>query len=100
MPPFRPVASANLSLTTSSDRVSLPGTFQSVQKRTVRLFNDGLVPAFVEFGSSTVTASTTTSMALPAGWAELFYPPESATHVAGITASGTATLRVTTGEGE
>jgi hypothetical protein len=100
MTPFRPSASANLSLATSSDRVALPGTWSGAQQRTVRLFNDSPQVAFVEFGDAAVTASTTTSMALAPGAVELFYPLDSRTHVAGILGSGSGTLRITAGEGE
>lgn len=53
--------------------------------------------AFVEFGASTVTATTAKMPVLP-GTVEIFYVGGK-THIAAITASGAATLYVTPGEG-
>jgi hypothetical protein len=97
---FAPVASASLAVGTTSGNVAIPGSFASSQRRTVRLFNDGAVTTHVEFGASGVTASTTTSMALAPNSVEVFAPQNGHTHIAAIAASGSATLRISAGEGK
>lgn len=98
--PFRPVASTNLLVGATSAAAALPAGFDTLSpSRTVRLFNDGAVVTFVEFGASGVTASTTTSMALAPNEVRVFYPFDRVTHIAAIAATGTPTLRITTGEG-
>lgn len=91
---FSPIATASLAVTTSTGRVALAADASSV-----RLYNAGTATAFVKFGDSSITAATT-NMPIPAGVVETFRPPGGATHVAAITSSGTATLYVTSGEGQ
>ena len=101
---FRPGASASLPVTTSTARAAIPGSFSSVQRRSVRLFLDAQpvdapLRGFVAFGDGTVTASAA-DLALAPGTVELFYPPEGATHVAALLSSGTGALHITSGEGQ
>jgi hypothetical protein len=95
--PFRPQAAntASLAVTTSSDRVAITGNPTQVRLRT----NGADAVAFITFGDSTVTAATATGIPLGPGAIEVFSVPLNATHIAAITASGTATLYVTPGEG-
>jgi YD repeat-containing protein len=64
----------------------------------VRLSNAGPADVFFEFGNSAVVAAVATGVRLPAGQTESF-TCHAATHLAAITASGTATLYATPGEG-
>jgi Na+/serine symporter len=97
-PVFRPQgATVNLAVTTTTGSVALTASANSSKE--VRLYNRGTVEVFVTFGASTVTATTTTSMPLAPGAAEVFGVASDETHVAAITASGTATLYATTGRG-
>jgi hypothetical protein len=102
MQPFRfvPAATASVSVTTSTASAALKGapsgSFQ------LRLHNTGTSTVFYNIGSSAVTAAVT-DVPLPSGAVEVITiqnpgnSPE--THVAAITASGTATLYATTGAG-
>ena len=102
MKPFTPApgATASISATTTSARAAI------LQRPTgahqLRLFNPGPSTVFWTYGDGAVTAATT-DVPLPAGAIEVvtLSNPASApvTHVAAITASGTATLYVTTGQG-
>jgi hypothetical protein len=71
--------------------------------RHMRVANESTTTwAYVEFGESGVTASapgnpTAGSMGIPPGGVEIFSGPHQ--YMAAITASGTAQLRVTPGEG-
>lgn len=90
----------NLSGTTSSSRVQVFLTTPGVTSEPViRLYNAGTVAIFVEFGGSSVTAATTTGIPIAPGSVEAFRVDNSQTYVAGITASGTATLYATPGYG-
>ncbi len=83
-------AAQSLSATTTSSSVTLtsPGPV-------VVVINDGLSPAFVRVGAGTPTAVVGDTRVLPGGYATF----ASAAAVAGITSSGTATLRIETGTG-
>lgn len=97
-----PAATVNLSATTSSSRVQVL-TSAAIQgtngTHVVRIYNAGSVAVFIEFGNSTVTASTTADMPIAPGSVESFHVFPYETHVAGITASGTATIYATPGHG-
>lgn len=95
--PFKPAATGGTSLAVSgsSDRVAISNLPTVVRVRTKPADAD----CFLEFGNSSVTASTTTGYALGAGAVEFLKVPIGATHLAAITASGTATLYVHSGEG-
>ncbi len=96
--PFRaqPAKTATLSVTTATGSVALLG-----QATEYRIFNAGAAIAFIEFGSSTITAAVATGIPIPSGAVEIYRPPigVAAPYLAGITASGTATVYATPGEG-
>lgn len=101
---FRPVpaTTTNLSASSSSSRVEvMPTATRNATDNilTVRVYNSGTVIVFIEFGDSTITATTTTSMPIPPGWSEPFRIHPNQTYCAGITSSGTATVYFTVGEG-
>jgi hypothetical protein len=89
----------NLAVTTSTARVALtaPATAGGYQ---VRIYNAGSATAFIRFGTVAIDAATATSMPVPSGQTEVFTVASTVTHVAAITASGSATLYATTGYGE
>lgn len=92
--PFTPGASATLSASNTTGRVALGGSgFQ------VLIYSAGSATTFIAFGDSTVTA-TTSGIAIPSGFNRIFTIPAGATHVAGITASSTATVYFTRGDGQ
>lgn len=96
LPAFTPGgATATLAVTTASANVALnrSGANQLL------VLNLGDAEAFVDFGDSAKTAATTDTPVPAGGWIMLSIPPD-ATHAAAITASGTATLRLTPGDGE
>ncbi len=97
---FQPIegATKNLAVTNSSGSVALSAVGEKASK--IRVFNAGLVTAFVAFGSGATTASVTTSMPLAAGSIELFDKSTDVETMAAITTSGTTTLYFTPGEGE
>lgn len=92
----QPAGTVNLAVTNSTGAVALTGN-----ATVYRLFNAGTATVFVEFGASTVTAATATGMPIASGAVEWLRPPTAqvAPYVAAITASGTATLYATAGEG-
>jgi len=96
---FTPVgATVVLAVTTASASVArtsigLPGG------AILRIANIGTTVAFVEFGTSSVTASLSTSFPVLPGTVESFGINPQATHVAAITAGGSTTLHLTTGLG-
>lgn len=89
----------NLAVTTTTGRVALtaPASAGGYQER---LYNAGSATVFVRFGTNTIEATTGTGMPIPSGQTEVFTVASTVTHVAAITASGTATLYATTGYGE
>ena len=92
--PSRP--SASISATTSSARVALNTSYVTMQ---VRIYNAGTATAFVTFGDSSVTALAT-DMPVPSGMVEVVTVEVGGVpYAAAITASGTATVYFTTGEG-
>ena len=93
---FRPNTAATVThavTTTSTTPTALVGGGDSVM-----LTNTGGV-AFVALGTSAIAASTTTSFPMLSGEVLVLGRHKDATHVVAITASGTSTLYVTTGEG-
>ena len=98
---FTPLGSTvNVAATTSTGNVELSavghlGGFE------VRVYNAGQNLAFVNFGSSNaVTAATTTGIPLAPGVPEVFTVNPSVTHMAAITAAGSATVYATSGRGK
>lgn len=91
--PFTPAANASLSVTTSTGRVAVAGT-----GATLRLANVTSVECFVKVGDVTVEAATT-DFSVPGNTQVLISIPNTATHVAAITAATTTTLRISRGDG-
>ena len=89
---FTPGSTVNIAATTSTGNVTLG------IGAVVRVYNAGTVPVFIKFGIAGVTAATT-DMPIPPGIVEVFTEPSGATTVAAITASGTATVYFTSGQG-
>jgi hypothetical protein len=94
---FAPISAgtSTISITTSSAATQVnpaPGSLR------MRLYNAGPSTIFVEFGNAGVTAAVATGLPIPAGQTESFSFGR-ATHLAAITAAGTATLYATPGEG-
>lgn len=92
---FTPSTGAGVSI--SATTTSASATVSAAQ-RDVRIVNAGTAAVFVRFGTGTATA-TTSDMYMPAGAIEVF---DKGTNdkVAAITASGTATVYIVTGEGQ
>lgn len=92
----------NLAVTSTTGNVALPGRV-SYNKLQVRLYNAGGATAFVNCGGSTVTASATTDIPIPAGAVEVMtldFPATVTTpYIAAVTSAGTATLYITPGDG-
>ena len=84
-----------VSSTTARAAFTLEGGVQGA--RTLRVFNATAVTVFIQFGDSTVVA-TTAKMPIPAGAVEVFSIGGS-TYIAGITISGTCTVYATPGRG-
>lgn len=84
--------STDISATTSSSRQTLTAAPVAI------VYNTGTVAAFVELGGNTVSANATTSTFVPPGSC-VFMNAVGATNIAGVTATGTATLEVVTGTG-
>lgn len=98
--PFQPFnnTTVNLAVSTSTGNVALPA--RSTNGENVRLHNAGSATVFISFGtSSAATAATATGMPLPSGAVEIFSCSPTVTHIAAITASGSATLYATLGHG-
>ena len=90
MNPFSPGTTTTISVTSSSGTGTLSGTGTVVE-----LQNDGAVTVFVALGS---VATTADYPVLP-GMSKLISRNPNATTLAAITASGTATLYATVGDG-
>lgn len=88
-------ATVTLSASGTSARVQIqtavPGTPNA------RVYNSGAVAVFIECGDVTVVATTTASLPIAPGTVEVIGCQK--TYVAGITASGTATVYLTPGSG-
>jgi hypothetical protein len=100
---FTPGAvTATLGVTTVSGSVSLTGGGS-----VLRVLNASTVPAFIALGGSTVTVATggTTTKASDGGYpiagasVEYITLSPTDTHIAGITAATTTTLRINRGDG-
>lgn len=97
---------ARLDVDTSSDRVALPKGVNTTVGTTVRVFVDGLYPVFVNFGSSTVTATIGadkaegTGIPCAAGRETGFRLKSGVTHMAAICdTGGSGKAYVTMGDG-
>jgi hypothetical protein len=96
-PAFKPAGAGSVNV--AAGTVSANVQVQSGQNaRHIRVANSGSVTVFVEFGTTNSTAaSLTTSVPVLAGSVEIFSAPYE--YAAAITASGTATVYFTPGEG-
>jgi hypothetical protein len=98
--PFTPNAGGDSTVTIAAISASatsgtLVGQSNSGQE-SIRVYNSGLVPVFINIGG---TATAAASMPIAPGSVELFGLGSGQTTVSAITASGSATLYVTTGRG-
>lgn len=94
--PFSPGGTVSLAVTTSTGRVALPTS----SKHQVMITSEpGGATAFIKFGDSAVNAAVTDTPILP-GAVYIFSVVHQDTHVAAITATGTATLYATLGRGD
>jgi len=94
--PFMPTgARVDLSATTTTSRIALPINDYG----SLRVSNASGVTVYLRFGDASVTATTAAGLDLLPGTVETLRVPAGATHLAGITASGTATVGVTPGQG-
>ena len=99
--PFFPYPSGTVSIAASSSNATAVLTTASLPTNiSCRVHNNSTATTiFVEFsGTSTVTASTTTSIPYPPGAIEVLTVNQ-AQYVAAITASGTGTIYFTLGYG-
>ena len=92
--PWTPDAASTVTLSpsTSSSRVALGGT-----GATTWVQSTGTVPAYVVLGNSSVTAALTGTLIQPGQAVPM--ATGTATYIAGITSSGTASLSIQTGSG-
>ena len=102
MKPFAPIDDATASISATTSSASAPIKQQPTGTHQVRLYNAGSATVFWAVGNGVATASAT-DVPLPAGAIEVITISNAAaapaTHICAITASGAATLYVTTGEG-
>ncbi|MBV8593343.1 MAG: hypothetical protein JOZ27_03465, partial [Caulobacteraceae bacterium] len=90
---FQPAGQTSLAASTTSANAALVGGGS-----TVVVYNPGTVPAYVQFGGSSVAATVAGGFPIPAG-AMVALAVTSATYIAAITASGATTLAIATGSG-
>lgn len=83
--------------TTDSSSSSGTRTF-NIAGTSVRVYNSAAVIVFIQFGGSTV-AATTSHMPIAPGATEMFQIGPSVTTISAITNGGTGTLYTTTGMG-
>lgn len=92
-------ATVNLSASGTTGNVALPSR-SSNGNQTIRIYNKGGTEVFIRFGTdSTVVATTATDIPIAPGEIEVQACPANFTYVAGITATGTATIYFTVGYG-
>lgn len=96
----RPASTVSLAVTNVTGNVQCNSfaAGQTTRKRNIRLLNAGSATVFVEIGVSTVTAAVATGMPILPNTSEVF-DGTLGSHVAAITAAGTATLYATPGDG-
>lgn len=94
--PFTPAGTVTVAATAASASAALPN---ADTQHTVRIVSDaGGSLAFIKFGDASVVATVNDTPVMP-GAIELFRKSAAQTHIAAITASGTATIYATTGDG-
>lgn len=94
--PFTPTNSVTRAVTTSTANVALA---RKGANQVLIYAPAANAVAFIKFGDSTVTA-TTSDIAIAPGFNRIFTIPPDVTHVAAITAASTATLYFTNGDGQ
>lgn len=104
LPQNPPASTTSISATTTTSRVAIAFSNPDYARCQVQIINTGTGTVFVAFGDGTVTATvpngaTAGSIPIGAGQNVLFTLRRGETNVAAITASGTATVYVTPGEG-
>lgn len=101
-PPFFPIDDATGSISGATSTASAAIKKQPSGKHQLRLYNAGSATVFYALGGSAVEAAVT-DVPLPSGAIEVITVENAdaspLTHVAAITASGTATLYLSTGRG-
>lgn len=101
--PFTPIApTVNITATNVTGNVQLTdasGGVAGYAGKVARVVNAGTLPVFIKFGGSTVTAAAATDMPIMPGATELFQLGAE-TYMAAITATGSATVYVTSGQGQ
>lgn len=97
--PFQFASNATISVaaSTTSTAAALPVTGQAQQ--VMIGVPAGGPTAIINFGSSTITALSSTSPSLPAGTNRVFSVSGNTTYIAAATSSGTASISVTCGFG-
>ena len=91
----------NIDVSAASQAV-LIGNLPAASGDTIRIQNNGTATVWVNFGPSTVTASLTTSMPVPAGAIEVMTLPHNSTNIvyaAVIAAGATGKIYFTPGSG-
>jgi hypothetical protein len=99
MRPFRAYPDSTKKIAASATTARTALTTPPVGPTQVRVYNAGAVTAFVGFGGSSVVATLTTSIPLPAGGVEVYSTQENETYAAAITAADTADVYFTMGDG-
>jgi hypothetical protein len=93
--PFQPgLPTVTLAVTATTARVQVQ---PSGNNKSIRVFNSGTVPVFIACGDSAITATTAAGMPIAPGTVEIIGC--TVTHIAGIAASGTASVYLTPGNG-
>lgn len=100
MHPFSPygLPTQELAATTSAIAVQL-SIPDIVGSHALRIEGDPSATVYIRFGSSEVTVTAANGMGIKPGSIETFGVGPRTTHIAVIVASGTGTVRVTTGQG-
>lgn len=99
---FQPRGYGSISASTSSARVAVTTETASQNEYPIIVAigsRTGDADVYVTFGDSAVVATATTGSLVNGGSVRGFRLPSGTTHVAAITASGTATVCVETGRG-
>lgn len=93
---FTPLANTvNIAGTTSTANVALGAVGKTIRVKNL----DATNAAFINFGDSTITATTAAGIPIGPGEVAGFTRGPGVTHAAAITASSTATVYFTPGEG-
>lgn len=100
MTPFTPLgATVSVSATGSTGNVAITAAALGQGGTEVRVYNAGSATVFIAFGASSSVQAAVTDMPVPPGAIEVFNVGPAITHMAAITASGTATVYATPGRG-